>query len=106
MIVNRATTETRTLILERIEKVIQLASLSNTLSKAHGFDLPCRVTTQDCSPPSVVRKSFLLRAWQPQAAMPAAKNDASRRRRRGIKHLSSYLAVQGKKDYSAIMEGA
>jgi len=38
----------------------------------------------------VVRKSFLLRAWQPQAAKPAAKNDTSRRRRRGIKHLSSY----------------
>ncbi len=30
------------------------------------------VTTQDSSPPSVVRKSFMLRAWQPQAAKPAA----------------------------------
>src|SRR6266436_2551212 len=33
---------------------------------------------------------FVLRAWQPQAAMPAAQKDASRRRRRGIKHLNSY----------------
>ncbi len=34
---------------------------------------------------------FVLRAWQPQAAMPAAQKDASRRRRRGIKHLNSYF---------------
>jgi ribosomal protein S11 len=33
---------------------------------------------------------FVLRAWQPAAAMPAAQKDASRRRRRGIKHLKSY----------------
>ncbi len=34
---------------------------------------------------------FVLWAWQPQAARPTAQKDASRRRRRGIKHLNSYL---------------
>src|SRR2546422_11543922 len=49
---------------------------------------------------TVVRKSFLLRALQPAAAKPAAKN-ASRRRRRGIRHLSSYtfFSVRAKEEW-------
>ncbi len=34
---------------------------------------------------------FVLRAVPPLAAQPAAQKDASRRRRRGIRHLSSYF---------------
>src|SRR6266446_3372740 len=36
---------------------------------------------------------LVLRARQPQAALPAAQKDASRRRRRGIKHLNSYCST-------------
>src|SRR5260370_2706705 len=42
-----------------------------------------QVTTQDASPPSVVHKKSLLRAWQPAAARLAT--NSSRRRRRRIR---------------------
>src|SRR6266446_8527895 len=70
----------------------------------HRRFLPLK-SSRNSSPPSVVRKSFLLRAWQPAAAMPAAKMTRAavecrfirrvriypaRHVRRGIKYLSSY----------------
>src|SRR6266849_4553487 len=50
-------------------------------------------TIQVSSPPAVVRKSFLLRDMQPQAAYPATKADASGFRRRGIRRPNMYQAI-------------
>src|SRR6266436_7506692 len=67
---------------------------------------PVSVTAQDSSPHVLslpapqagllgtlrwFARDFLLWAWQPAAAKPTAKENASRQRRRGIRHLNSYI---------------
>src|SRR6266566_2812823 len=51
------------------------------------------VIPQDSSPPSVVRKRFLPAGLAACGCQARRKQGASRRRRRGIRHLRSYLLL-------------